>query len=97
MPQNFWEISCELNAMKCNSLGLKDYAQIYAKIHCQTGVTNKDNIMKNDAVIGAIMTQHHISKGLKVFGDQGVEAVLTEMKQLHDRMVIEPTDSNKLS
>jgi hypothetical protein len=30
------------------------------------------------------MTQHGLKKGLKEFGDAGVEAVLSELKQLHD-------------
>jgi hypothetical protein len=30
------------------------------------------------------MTQHGLKKGIKEFGDAGVEAVLSELKQLHD-------------
>jgi hypothetical protein len=30
------------------------------------------------------MTQYTINKGLKVFGEAGTEAVLSELKQLHD-------------
>eukprot|EP00957_Ditylum_brightwellii_P108721 8293936-Ditylum_brightwellii.AAC.1 len=37
-----------------------------------------------------IMTQYHVSKGLKVFGKEGMEAVLNGLQQLHDRMVMNP-------
>ncbi|CAB9513638.1 hypothetical protein SEMRO_603_G174000.1 [Seminavis robusta] len=36
------------------------------------------------------LTQYSINKGLKVFGNAGAEAVISEMKQLHDRKVGEP-------
>jgi hypothetical protein len=42
-------------------------------------------------------TQHSMKKGIKEFGDDGVEAVLMELKQLHDRKVLEPKDAAKLS
>jgi hypothetical protein len=35
-----------------------------------------------------VMTQYSVKKGLKVFGEAGVEAVLQELQQLHDRKVI---------
>ena len=31
-----------------------------------------------------------MKKGIKMFGDAGVEAVQTELQQLHDRKVLEP-------
>jgi hypothetical protein len=40
------------------------------------------------------MTQYSIKKGLEVFGDAGKEAVLSEMKQLHDMGVVEPKKAN---
>ena len=43
------------------------------------------------------MTQHTMKKGLELFGEAGVEAVLMEMKQLHDRNVMEPKFVNQLS
>ena len=37
------------------------------------------------------MTQHSMKKGLKVFGDAGIEVVLLkELLQLHDEKVLEP-------
>jgi hypothetical protein len=43
------------------------------------------------------MTQYSIKKGLEVFGDAGKEAVLSEMKQLHDMGVVEPKKANMLT
>eukprot|EP00957_Ditylum_brightwellii_P176753 13462932-Ditylum_brightwellii.AAC.1 len=43
------------------------------------------------------MTQYHVSKGLKIFGRKGTEAVMNELKQLHDRSVLDLKDPNKLS
>ena len=37
-----------------------------------------------------VMTQYSMKKGIKEFGEAGVEAVLKELQQLHDRKVLEP-------
>jgi hypothetical protein len=39
---------------------------------------------------GIAMTQHSVKKGLKAFGDNGTQALLKELRQLHDQQVIEP-------
>ena len=44
-----------------------------------------------------VMTQHSMKKGIKVFGEAGIEAVLQELKQLHDRKVLEPRSASDLS
>ena len=36
------------------------------------------------------MSQYNVKKGLKRYGTAGSDAVIEEMKQLHDRDVIEP-------
>jgi len=43
------------------------------------------------------MTQHSMKKGLKIFGDAGTAAILQELKQLHDRKVLEPTSAQKMT
>ena len=43
------------------------------------------------------MTQHSMKQGIKEFGDAGVDAVLEELQQLHDRNVLEPTSANELT
>jgi hypothetical protein len=44
-----------------------------------------------------MMTQYSMKKSIKVCGPPGVDAVLKELKQLHDRTVIAPKDAAKLS
>jgi hypothetical protein len=36
------------------------------------------------------MTQHSMKRGIKLFRDAGTDAVLKELKQLHDQKVLEP-------
>ena len=50
-----------------------------------------------NTLITTILTQYHVSKGLKVFGDLVLAAVLKELNQMHDRMVIDPKNSNKMT
>jgi hypothetical protein len=50
-----------------------------------------------DALIGFVMTQVSMKRGLKMFGRKGEEAVEAELQQLHDRGVIEPVCANELS
>ena len=38
-----------------------------------------------------------MSKGLKVFGDPRVAAALKYTKQLHFRMIMDPTNTSKMS
>ena len=44
-----------------------------------------------------ILTQYHVSKGLRIFGDAGKEAVLKEMRQFDDMDTIEPMNPNNMS
>lgn len=46
---------------------------------------------------GTMMTQHSMKKGIKEFGEAGVNAVLDELKQLHDRNVIEPKSAQSMT
>jgi len=51
-----------------------------------------------NATLEAItMTQYSMKKGIKVFGEPGVTAVLDELKQLHDRKVLEPKSGANLT
>ena len=43
-----------------------------------------------------VMTQHGIRKGLQLFGKAGVDAVLKELTQLHERGVLEPKNAQQL-
>ena len=71
-------------------LNLRDYSRIHANIHC--GPNQHNTVMRNP-LITTILTQYHVSKGLKFFGETGVAAVLKELKKLHDRMVMDPKNA----
>jgi hypothetical protein len=43
------------------------------------------------------LTQYNLKRGLKEFGDDGLEALGKEMEQLHTRKVAKPIDSDSLS
>ena len=72
-------------------LDLREYARLHATMHC--GPNQHDNVMRKP-LITTIITQYHVSGGIKFFGDPGVSAVLKELKQLHDRMVMEPKNAD---
>ena len=74
---------------------LKNYAHVYAAIH-KSGVPDIDNPMTSD-MVATVLTQHHFSRGLKLYGEEGVAAVLKELQQLHDGMVIKPQHMEKLT
>jgi Reverse transcriptase (RNA-dependent DNA polymerase) len=44
-----------------------------------------------------VMTQYSMNRGIKEFGEAGIEAVLQELQQLHDRGVLKPIDASSLS
>ena len=43
-----------------------------------------------------VMTQYSLKKGIQQFGDAGIKAVLDELKQLHDRKVLDPVYGSEL-
>jgi hypothetical protein len=44
-----------------------------------------------------VMTQYNLRQGIKKFGDQGKAAVLTELRQLYDRYVMNPVNKYDLT
>eukprot|EP00957_Ditylum_brightwellii_P118203 9015624-Ditylum_brightwellii.AAC.1 len=38
----------------------------------------------------SILTQYNVSKGLHLFGKEGTDIVMSELQQLHKRMVMDP-------
>ena len=46
---------------------------------------------------GIAMTQLNLKQGLKAFGEEGVKAVQSELKQLHDLEAVEPVHRNQLT
>jgi hypothetical protein len=43
------------------------------------------------------MTQYGTKKGIQIYGDASVAAVMKELQQLHDREVIKPVPASTLS
>ena len=54
-------------------LDLNDYAQLHAQTHYQ--IDHQDDSMC-DPLVKTILTQNHVSKGMKVFREPGVALVL---------------------
>jgi hypothetical protein len=46
---------------------------------------------------GTVMTQHSMKKGIEMFGKAGIDVVLAELKQLHDRKVLEPRKATAMT
>ena len=73
----------------------RDYSHLHT-ISTETGNTLPlkpcNYTHEHDVLEHIMMTQHGLKKGLKEFGDAAVDAVLKELKQLHDRQVIEIHD-----
>jgi hypothetical protein len=44
-----------------------------------------------------MVTQYSMKKGIKVFGPPGIDAMLKELKQMHDHKVIDPKMGTMLS
>jgi hypothetical protein len=51
----------------------------------------------NNPVAQTMLTQYSVNKGLNVFGEAGANAVVKELKQLHDQGVITPKAAGNLS
>ena len=83
-----------VQTMGNTQLDLRDYVRLHATIHC--GPNQHDNVMRN-LMITTILTQYHVSKGLKVFGDPRLAAVPKELKQLHVRMVMNPKNDDEMT
>ena len=86
----------QLHMMQHKPLGLQDYANMYAAIHHTGASSDKTQFLKSK-IVSTILSQYHVSKGLKIYGEKGVDAVLKELRQLHDRMVIEPRFSKTMT
>ena len=49
------------------------------------------------ALVGIVMTQYHVQKGLKVFGEAGAIGVRKELQQLHNCNIPKPIHPEGLS
>ena len=75
-------------------LDLRDYARLHTIIHCSPN--HQDNVMRN-LLITTILTQCHVYKGITVFGDPDVLAILKYLKQIYDRMVMYSKNADEIT
>ena len=75
-------------------LYLREFAHLQVTIHC--GPNRQDNLM-HSPLVTTIHTKYHVYKVLKVFGEPSISSVLKILKQLHDRMVIDPKNAGKMT
>ncbi len=80
----------------------RDYSHLHTTLDNDNGnVVTLDNIMPLDDLDFTLettaFTQHSVRKGLRLFGDRGIDAVIKELTQLHDRGVLEPKDADELT
>ena len=75
-------------------LDLRGYACLHATLYCEPN--QQDNVMRNPLVT-TIITQYHVFKVLKLFGEPGVAAILKELKQLHGRMFVDLKNADKMT
>ena len=54
------------------------------------------NAAAQNAVEHLILTQVGMKKGVKMWGESSVEAILREMKQFHDRKVVRPLKPSEI-
>jgi hypothetical protein len=84
----------QLHAMFQKRLGLRDYARLHVTLHNKYGPMV--DIM-NNPIVHAVLSQYSVKRGLKLFGEDGTNAVLKELKQQHDRKVLEPEVPTELT
>ena len=83
-----------LQTMGNTHLNLRGYARMYTTIHC--GPNQQHNVM-HDPLVANILIHYHVSEGLKVFCEPGVSAILKYLKQLHDRIYLDPNNAEEIS
>ena len=72
-----------------NKAGLIDYIQRDTSNDQKQGLGTYVNHM--------LMTQYGIKKGLELFEQEGIDAVLKELQQMHDLKVVEPIEPSKVT
>jgi hypothetical protein len=74
------------------------YSSDSAQITAMTMVHyNTELIGMNDAQASSFLQTYSLKQGIKKFGEQGIEAVHKEMKQIHDRVVFEPISIKEMT
>ena len=75
----------KLHALDNRDLCLKDHTHLYVTIYCIIGMADEHNFMTSD-IVTTDLPQYHVSKGLQIYGQKGIETVLKELKQLHNQI-----------
>ena len=73
--------------------GVKELVRREIGYMCIAAAINQYNNLEATQVT----KQYGVRQGIKIFGDDGIDAVLKELKQLHDRVVVTPVDPNTMS
>ena len=60
-----------------HDMDLRDYANSFATLHCKLGVKPTSNPFNNDFVC-TILTQYRASKGVKKFGQKGIDSLIVK-------------------
>ena len=93
MPKKF-----EYGSIHLQTAGIVSDMYAIAAANSDTGellpMTEQD---RDDYIMGIIMTQYSLNKGLKEFGDRGEEAVVKELSSLKDMDTFFPMDAETLT
>ena len=76
-----------------------DVQDVHGTIHLQRegGLAQMTEAERDQWVLGVILTQYSLNKGLKKFGVKGEESVVKELTQHHDLTTFTPMDPSKLT
>ena len=77
IPSKFRDIEHSLAQMS-TKMNLKDYVRVDTHLHGDYNIGNHQNTLTHE-VDTTILTQYHVSKGLKVYGKPAAIAVLKEL------------------
>ena len=94
-PANPVITPCLSRAMK--KLEIDGVAPPILEAHTWSGKVLSTVADLSKALVGIVMTQYYVQRGLKVFGEDGVIGVRKELQQLHDRKILKPVHPEGLS
>ena len=72
---------------------------VYEEAHVNVNHRNDKNrkMVMSEPTTHLIITQYHVLKGLNVFDKERTDAVLSELQQLHDRMVMNAKNPEEMT
>eukprot|EP00957_Ditylum_brightwellii_P016123 1214012-Ditylum_brightwellii.AAC.1 len=81
--------------MKKRGIRVPKYIHPQGQVHPQN--RPKVKILLDNPIEGVTMTQYHVSKGLKVFGKDGITVLDKELCESQMRKVLLPLDQDKMT